>query len=240
MKANYQPFVHSESVARIDEILDGSDNQYEEVDAIPSRDRLTFTNGFYANCSALFIDLRASSELPKKHKRPRLAKIYRTFISECVAVINGNSDCAEVNIHGDAIWGVFDTPLKRDVDATFSTAASLNSIVQTLNCRYRERGIDGVRAGIGVSWGRALMIKTGHKGSTINEVVWMGDVVNDAANLCNKAAKYPNKTVMVSAAFYENLNDSHKGLLEYNYATSCYHGEVINQAMDAWIQEHCT
>jgi hypothetical protein len=33
------------------------------------------------------------------------------------------------------------------------------------------------------------MIKAGHKGSAVNDVVWMGDVVNSAAHLCCHGSK---------------------------------------------------
>src|SRR5687767_4419403 len=116
MQAKHEPYDHFISADRIDEILDAPAGNFEEVDSIPSRDRLTFTNGFYVNCSCLFVDLRDSSSLPTKYQRPTLAKIYRSYISECVAVLTGNPHVAEVNIHGDAVWGVFDTPYKNQID----------------------------------------------------------------------------------------------------------------------------
>lgn len=44
-----------------------------------------------------------------EHKRPTLAKMYRAFLSECVAIMNAETDCKEININGDCVWGVFDT-----------------------------------------------------------------------------------------------------------------------------------
>jgi class 3 adenylate cyclase len=240
MQSRHSEYVHSDSIARIDETLVAADTSFEELTSIPSRDRLTFNNGFYVKCAALFIDLRNSSTLPDKYKRPTLAKIYRSYISECVAVINGNEQCVEVNIHGDAVWGVFDTPKKKQVDEVFETAARLRSLVKTLNCRYKRFAIDPIAAGIGMSWGTALMIKAGHKGSTASEVVWMGDVVNTASKLSNAGAKGVNHPVMVSSAFHFNLNDHNKGLLVWNSSADCYHGNVINVSMEKWYKENCT
>ena len=107
MKSNHQYYDFEKSRSRIDDILKTEDKSFEEVDFIPSRDRLTFNNGFYINkTSALFVDIRESSKLPSKYKRPVLARLYRSYISEVVAVINGNQYCAEVNINGDCVWGV--------------------------------------------------------------------------------------------------------------------------------------
>lgn len=240
MQSNNALYNHTDSIARMDDILAASDQDYQEVDEIPSRDRLTFKNGFYVNkCAALFIDLRGSSELPSRYNRPTLARIYRAFLSECAAVINANMKCAEVNIHGDAVWGVFSVPFKSDVDGVFATAYMLNSLVKSLNCRLKKKKIDPLRVGIGVSFGRALMIKAGYKGYALNEVVWMGDVVNDAAHLCRNANKMFNQVIMVSKDIYSNLNEANRALLYYNGTHNCYHGDVVSSDMEKWWLQNC-
>lgn len=130
MESNYITYDYLKSFGRIDDIIAASDNSFEELKEIPSRDKLTFTNGFYVEkCSALFVDIRDSSELPSKHTRPKLAKLYRCYLSELVAIMNGNTRCAEVNIVGDCVSGVFNTPYKADVNDVFSTAAQISSLM---------------------------------------------------------------------------------------------------------------
>jgi class 3 adenylate cyclase len=239
VQTNYSAYDHLASVARIDEILEGADTSYEEVDSIPSRDKLTFNNGFYVNCSALFVDMRGSSSLPSKYKRPTLAKIYRSYISEAVAIMNGDANCAEINIVGDAVAGIFNTPKKSDIDGLFVTAARVNSLIEILTCRLKARNIDPIRTGIGMSYGRALMIKAGYKGSSINDVVWMGDVVNEAAKLCSYGSKGVwDHPIVVSSVFYSNLNDKNKSLLNLHYLG--YHsGNVIETTMRSWYDANC-
>src|SRR5205085_12641270 len=104
-----------------------------------------------------------------------------------------------------------------DIDGVFTTAARINSLIDVLNCRLKKRNIDPIRAGIGMSYGRALMIKAGYKGSSINDVVWMGDVVNEAAKLCSAGSKNSwDPPIVISSVFYNNLNDHNKGLLTYS------------------------
>ena len=47
MQATGKTYNFSDSLSRIDEILNSSHNNYEERKDIPSRSQLTFTNGFY-------------------------------------------------------------------------------------------------------------------------------------------------------------------------------------------------
>ena len=45
---------------------------------------------------------------------------------------------------------------------------------------------------------------------------------------------------MVSAAFYGNLNAHNKSLLRQNFIRGgCYHGAVINVAMNNWVRQNC-
>jgi class 3 adenylate cyclase len=110
--SNFKTYNYVSSFARLDDILAQSQSNYEEVKELPDRDRLTYSNGFYAYCSALFVDIRESSKLPNLYRRPALAKLYRAYISEMVAIMNGNEQAREINIVGDGVWAVFNTPLK--------------------------------------------------------------------------------------------------------------------------------
>ncbi len=238
MNASYSSYDFKESADRIEEILDSPDVNYEETDSVPSRDRLTFTNGFYVNCSSMFVDIRGSKELTEKYKRSTLSRIYRSYISELVAVMRYHTEVCEVNIQGDCVWGVFDTPHKSDIDELFSIAYITSSMVDILNWKLGNKKIDPLTVGIGLSYGRALMIKAGHRGSSINDVVWMGDVVNEASKLCEYGnSNWNNREIMVSTVIYNNLREENQALLEWNSSRQCYHGNVISLAMDKWLKE---
>jgi class 3 adenylate cyclase len=240
MESNHISYDFDNSLNRIDIILNSSDNSYEEVNSIPSREKLTYTNGFYVNCTALFVDIRGSSNLPQKYRRPTLARIYRSYISEVIAIINSNSKCAEINVQGDCVWAIFDTPYKRDIDEVFGTSAQISSIVDILNCKLAKRKIEPIKIGIGIDYGRALMIKAGYSGSGINEVVWMGDVVNLACKLCSYGNKeFYDYELMISKVIYDNLKNENKILMQWNSVRSCYHGNIINIIMQDWVNKNC-
>ncbi|MCX5124592.1 adenylate/guanylate cyclase domain-containing protein [Streptomyces sp. NBC_00347] len=241
MDSNYKPYDHVASARRIRDYLTGTQGSYEEVNALPDRDKLTFSNGFYANCSAIFVDIRGSSQLPDHYKRPRLARIYRAYLSELVAIFNGEPNTREINIAGDATWAVINTPLKSDIDDVFSLGARANSMAQILNYEMKKASYEHpIKVGIGMSWGRALMIKAGYSGSGINDVVYMGDVVNEAAKLANYGnSQWGVPAVVTSTDFHGNLNEHNRGLLTYESTRKCYTGSVISKAMDAWIDENC-
>lgn len=238
MKATNYKYDFKDSLQRIYDILNAGAGAYEERDEIPNTEELTYSNGFYVNCSAVFIDICNSSSLPGKHTRPVLAKIYRSFISECVSIMNAQDSCREVNIQGDCVWGIFNTPFKADIEQLVEMMAKLSSLINILNYKLQEKKYSTYMVGIGADYGRALMIKAGYKGSGINDVVYMGDVVNRASHLSGFGNEtYFDKTIMVSPAIYGNLSEGYQKYFNWNANHQCYHAGIINTEMDEWIKK---
>ena len=230
------------SSERMDEILNANSGSYSDKEnSVPSRDSLTYTNGFYVNVASLFIDMIGSSDMTDEHKRPTLAKIYRCFISECTAIMNSVFICKEININGDCVWAVFETPYKSNIDTVFSVAGRLNSLIKILNYKLRNKNYSEISVGIGIDDGRVLMVKAGYSGSGLNDVIWMGDVVNSACHIANKAGRGWHDPIMVSSFIYENLSEYNQGLLQRKIIDSSiyYTGNIIALNMEEWYNENC-
>lgn len=229
------------SSERMDDILNSSNSNFTDKYSIPLRSELTFKNGYYVNITAIFIDIVGSSDMTDEHKRPTLAKMYRAFLSECVAIMNSEYNCKEISINGDCVWGVFNTPYKSDIDEVISVSAKLNSMIKILNYKLRKKGYSEISIGIGIDYGRALMVKAGYSGSGINDIIWMGDVVNSACHICNKAGRNFREVIIISAIIYNNLNEHNKGLFSsyLDGGTIRYEGNIIDEDMDKWYDENC-
>jgi len=235
---NFRRYSFADSSERIAAILDQPSGAFQEDDGLPDRERLTYTNGFYGMCAAIFVDIRDSSGLTARHNRPRLAKIYRAFISEMVAVLNSDLYVREVNIVGDCVWAVYKTTHTAHIDDVFTLAFKANTLVQLLNHHLEKRDIAPLKVGIGVDYGRVLMIKAGFSGSGINDVIYMGDVVNRAAHLAHHAARGRADPIFVGEDFEQYLNDHNSGLLTQRYITGIGRvrtGSVIDIEMHEWI-----
>ena len=195
-----------ESIKRIDSYLNDSGDYQDKTD-IPTRNQLSYSNGFYVNCYALFVDIRSSSKLTALHQKRVLARIYRSYISELTAIMQNFDNCKEINIVGDCVSGVFSRNNKEDVMQPFEAACTINKVVKILNALLEQKGWHTIDIGIGLACGEALMIQAGFKGSGINDVIWMGDVVNKASNLCNIANKHGNDVIVISDNVYDELYD---------------------------------
>lgn len=222
------------SLERIDEILNSDNKNFEERDKIPSRNNLTFNNGYYVNVSAIFVDMRDSSSLTNSHKRSTLAKIYRAFTSEVVAILNGSKNCVEINIVGDCVSGIFETHYQEDINELIDISARINSIIKILNYKLEKKEFPKIKVGIGIDYGRSLMIKSGFKGNEINDVVWMGDVVNNASKLSDKANNGNIYPVFISESIYTNLYKYIKN--HFKRYNNNYCGNIVDTTMEKWYK----
>ena len=238
METNSKKYNFKESFKRIDDILFEPDKSFEESKSVPSRNNLTYKNGFYVDCSAIAVTLGGAANLQSKFTMPMLTKIYRAFISETVAIFNSNELCVDIKINGEFLSAVYNTPRKADIDAMFSDAARITSLVKTLSRKLEERGLHKVRACIGMDYGRSLMVKAGYSGSGINEIFWIGEVFARSAQLRGLAKKHNGpESTFVTPKIFINLGEYHKRLLQKHSSHNCYMGDVVNVTMDEWNEK---
>lgn len=179
-------------------------------------------------CTSFFIDLRGSTDLIETQGKQSksLARIYRAYISEIVAIVNNFTTCKEINIVGDCVSAIFagKTELSEKPEIEALCAASMsNAMMNVLNVKYKKKWKDfkEIRAGIGLASGRALVIKAGFNGSGINDLIYMGDVVNKASKMCGLAYKdyeYPicvTDTVYDEAGVYIANSDENKTFQDF-------------------------
>ncbi|MBE6101189.1 MAG: hypothetical protein E7200_03675 [Selenomonas ruminantium] len=98
---------------------------------------------------------------------------------------------------------------EKDMNFLFDIALSIDSMQRELADKYRKQSIN-FGAGIGMAYGRALMIKVGLEGSGINDILWIGDVVNHACHFCNAAGRNGYRSIIISDRVYNKLNSKNQ------------------------------
>ena len=84
---------------RLEEILD-NDMEVVEQDKLPNDDDFTFTNGYYSWVSAIFVDMRDSTELCADEDKEKLAKVFRSFSSEIIEILRDDDNLREIGMRG--------------------------------------------------------------------------------------------------------------------------------------------
>lgn len=69
----------------VEDILDNTD-EVNEVKRFPRNEDFTYTNGYKAWASAIFVDLRDSTTLFSEHDDVEISKVIRGFTSEIIEI----------------------------------------------------------------------------------------------------------------------------------------------------------
>ena len=123
------------------------------------------------------------------------------------------------------------------------------SFMKMLNKLLSNNGYSTIRAGIGLGCSQDLIIKAGQNGSGINDRIWIGKAVVDAAHLSDVANRNGVSEIAMSPLFYDNViehlckeNEKYKSWISphsfgYYGGVDYYHCSIIETDFDKWIEE---
>lgn len=219
-----------------------------EKTSIPSSDsEFTYQNGIKAWVGALFVDIVDSSKLFQSPNEDT-ARIIRSFCSEIIAILKDDGNYREIGIRGDCVYSIYNTSYQSDLVAIFRHAYRINSFMNMLNKLLKKNGYSTIQAGIGLGCSQDLIIKAGQNGSGINDKIWIGKAVVDAAHLSEIANRNGISAIAMSPLFHENIidhlceeNDKYKSWIiahssgQYG-SVDYYHCNIIETGFDNWIE----
>ncbi|EGT74483.1 adenylate/guanylate cyclase domain-containing protein [Haemophilus haemolyticus] len=237
---------------RVESILDNH-MIIEEKEKLPVDGSFTFENGYRTWLTSIFIDIRNSSKLFTSKNQEKTAKVIRAFISELIEILRDDDGfMLEIGIRGDCVYAIYNTPFQKDILNCANKTFDANTFINMFNKMLEQRGIAPIRAGIGMSTGYDLVIKTGRKGVGINEKVWIGTAVTEASNLSSLGDKNDYRRLMYSWRSYINFIDGLKAQNSNqnveNWFTSInnpipnigivYNAGIIQSTFNEWIKSN--
>lgn len=240
---------YQKSKETIESILK-SPTKIVEKNGVPSTDsEFTYENGIKSWVGALFIDIVNSSELFQTPNEDT-ARVIRSFCSEIISILKDDCNYREIGIRGDCVYCIYNTPYRTDLVKIFCHAYRINSFMGMLNKLLKKNGYSSISAGIGLGCSQDLIIKAGQNGSGINDKIWIGKAVVDAAHLSDVANRNGISAIAMSPLFYENIiEDLCKENGEYKWwikahssgfygGIDYYHCNIIETNFDKWIEEN--
>lgn len=199
---------YKNSKANIINILK-SETPIEKMKKIPADVEFTYENGIETYVSSIFIDIKNSSKL--FHARDeKLARLLRAFTSEIITILQNNPNYNQIGIRGDCVYGIYSTQIKKDVVEVLDIAITINTFMKMFNELLKQNHYSTIGVGIGLGCDKELIIKAGRSGTGINNKIWIGDAVVDAANLSSIANRNGFKKIAMDTYFYDNIIDIKK------------------------------
>lgn len=216
---------------------------------IPSSDsEFTYENGIKTWVGALFVDIVDSSKLFNSPNEDT-ARIIRSFCSEIIAILKDDPNYREIGIRGDCVYCIYSAQYKSDLVELFGHAYYINTFIKMLNKLLKQNGYQPIQAGIGLGCGEDLIVKAGQNGSGINDKIWIGKAVVDAAHLSGIANRQGISPIAMSNLVYDNIIDSlikensqYKNWIEshktgYYGKIDFYHCDIVATTFNKWIEE---
>lgn len=212
-----------------------SPTKIAEKDNIPSSDsEFTYENGIKAWVGALFVDIVDSSKLFQTPDE-NTARIIRSFCSGIISILKEDSNYREIGIRGDCVYCIYNAPFQANLVNIFQHAYRINSFMNMLNNLLENYGY--------------TTIKAGQNGSGINDKIWIGKAVVDAAHLSSVANRKGISVIAMSSLFYDNIikqlceeNDNYKIWINthstgYYGSVDYYYCNIVETGFDNWIKE---
>ncbi|MDE7083153.1 MAG: adenylate cyclase [Clostridia bacterium] len=181
-----------------------SKTEIKEKEKIPPEQDFTFNNGVLCWTSAIFVDMKNSTELFKKRDE-KLVRLLRAFTSEIITIFQDLSTYNQIGIRGDCVYAIYSTPQQKDIGEVFDIAAKVNTFMKMFNKLLSDNGYSTIGVGIGLGAAKELIIKAGRSGTGINDKIWIGKAIVDAANLSSVANRHGFEKIAMSSCFYNNI-----------------------------------
>ena len=128
MKPTYKVYSFEESLREMDLILDGDVTTVTEQNALPDDSENIIKKSLYAYCSVIYVDIRVIQDWMDANKRILYAKLYRSLVTQVCSLFESTKLCQDINSSDSAIWGIFDTRYKNDINELITLVAQLNSL----------------------------------------------------------------------------------------------------------------
>lgn len=212
---------------------------------LPPSEELTKSNGVETRISAVFVDIRNSTELFADADRDMIARMVRSFVSEVVRILKTDS-CYEIGVRGDCVYGVYSTRTDPAIYDVYTIAVKVNTLIKLLNKHYSLKGYPEIMVGIGLATNVDRVVKVGAKGTGVSELVWVGEAVPMASNLSGYGCKDEIEPIVMTKKFYDAIskqfqkNHDDKGWFTrfIENGNVLYHCGVIIKDFNDWIDKN--
>lgn len=212
---------------------------------LPPGEELTKSNGIEARISAVFVDIRNSTELFADADRDMVSRMVRSFVSEVVRILKTDS-CYEIGVRGDCAYGVYSTRTDPAIYDVYLIAAKVNTLIKLLNKQYSDVGYPEIKVGIGLATNVDRVVKVGAKGTGVSELVWVGEAVPMASNLSGYGCKNNVGPIVMTKKFYDAISKQfQKNHVDKGWFTKIkkggddlYHCSTVIIEFDEWIDKY--
>ena len=221
----------SESLARMEKILESTGAEYRRYQFIPDEETLNEHKGSLVNtvviANRLFFTNREIDVL-------NLVKIYDIYVSEAWRILAEHELCCKVSMHGNMIVAVYSANTQDVVNGILDVASRLSSLPDVINVKIGRKQQPLIGNVCSMNSGFLYTLKTPEGYD------YFGGVMNRAESwICNKYGDGgERKGTYISKNVYDFLKSDYQEFFrESDEYDDVYWGMIENIGMARWIKE---
>ena len=167
-------FDYDSSIKNVRNILSSTTDVVKYKRIPKNKAEFTYDNGVITGVSALFVDMRKSTEYFKNHSCVTVSKVMRAYFSEIVSILRSDDNLRDIGIRGDCVYGIFTTPYKSDVADVLKDAIIINTFQEIFQNELKRNNFPCFEISIGLGCAGYLVVKVGQKGTGVCDCIWIG------------------------------------------------------------------
>lgn len=171
-----------------------------------------------------------------------LSMAYELVKRMLLDIFRDNSDCLDTICMGRYFCGIFNAPVKSNIDALIETMSKLNAALSVLNIKLYNRYKINVQGNIGCDYGemfRLYKVSKKDKGSEKTNETWHGSPLNRAILFSETEIREGRNGTIISEMIKSNLKDDYaKFFPDYDKDLRGYWASLVDSNMYEWVKNN--
>lgn len=231
MKLEYKQFEFAETLRDMDSVL------LPEYDKLVPKNQFLSSSEIGADCAfAGVVAVCVRMKAYDNNKLEIIQKAYELIRHVMLDIFRDNADCIDVICMGRYFVGIFNTPVKTNIDGLIVTMSKLNAALSVLDIKLHKRFNMRVEGNCGCDYGELFRVQTSvnnnKKWST-----WHGAALNMAILYAEKERQNDVNGTIISENVRENIKDDFaKFFTKYDSDLCGYWASLVDSVMFEWVK----
>ena len=165
-----------------------------------------------------------------------IQKAYELIRHVMLDIFRDNADCIDVICMGRYFVGIFNTPVKTNIDGLIVTMSKLNAALSVLDIKLHKRFNMRVEGNCGCDYGELFRVQTSVNNNK-KWGTWHGAALNMAILYAEKERQNDVNGTIISENIRENIKDDFaKFFTKYDSDLCGYWASLVDSVMFEWVK----
>lgn len=154
-------------------------------------------------------------------------------------IFRSNSDCIDILCVGRFYSGIYNAPMKSNIDGLIETMAKLNAVLSVLDIKLNSRYKIRVKGNCGCDFGELFKIQTQYSKPENILCTWHGAPLNMAMLYANVDIRNDKNGTIISDNIKSNINEAYASFFgEYDSEISGYWASLVDSKIFQWVKSN--